>query len=110
MILENLTPAQIWKIQDVSRKSNYSKGSTVILYHCPTNKSCFKKSESNHRTVGSYWKVIDENSESVLCELIPEKNSKYPNNRPRHSIHKKYLIDLQIWRDIQLEYLFSLFI
>jgi hypothetical protein len=108
-ILENLTTSQIWKLQDASKKSKYEVGSTVILFNCPENKSCFKKDKSNPRVLGSCWKVLEQYEDSVVAELIPDKESKsYTHSfKPRHTIHKKYIIDLSLWRDLQLEYLFK---
>lgn len=107
-ILENLTPSQIWKLQDISKRSKYATGSIVILFNCPENKTCFKNKSNNPRMLGSCWKVLEEYNDSVVAELIIDKKSKsYTHTTSRHTIHKKYIIDLSNWRDIQLEYLFK---
>lgn len=101
-ILLNLTPNQIWKLQDISKKSIYEIGSTVILFHCPKNKSTFKNNKyDNPRYVGSRWKVISRSGDSLLVESLELKRP------PRYTIHKKYLMDLSIWRDVQLDFLLN---
>ena len=103
-LLESLSPNQTWKLQDIAKKSKYEIGTTVILFHCPQNKSCFRNKFGNPRKLGSVWKVVFNHGDSVLCEEILENGNR--TNR-KYTIHKKYLIDLPLWRDIQLEYLFK---